>query len=753
METLSFRDRDEEKRSLTRVLRAVLVLAMGLAGVLLLALSAATRNTQFFTDYYPVLLWSAIGLGLILLGLLGELMRRLINRLRRGLFGSRLMARMAAIFMLLAIAPTVLMFYVSVQFIERSVESWFDVPVERALDSGLSLARVSLDSRLQRLLEDAKQSAQQLDANAGLSLAAQLERMRVRLGASELQLLNASGKLIASASETMSSLMPTTISASVLRQAKSQGQWTAIEGSDGGYRLRVLVPWEQSLNGLESGWLSAISPVPASLAGLAEVAQQGWRDYQELSLSRATLKRLFRITLVMVFLLTTFAAVAAAFLLAGWLVGPLAELANATRVLASGQFIEVKDYAARDELGVLMQSFNRMSRGLHDAQQTIGQNQLALQTVNLRLQSVLSHIDAAVLVFDAAMRLESANSQAERLWGQSLSKCTGWPLLQLPGQPELGQAIVQAFADLPEDESPSWQRQWTLRDEAQVVLARGAKLGGDRAGFVVVLDDVTQVLSGERALAWAEVAQRLAHEIKNPLTPIQLSAERLQRKLMPALSGAHAELVEKTAQTIVSQVDALKSLVDQLRDYSRLASSQMETLAMNELVSEVASLYGREVQLELDPQAGLVRADRVQMRQVLHNLTKNAIEAQQERQQSLWLSAQPEGSAKPFEAPDKAQPLSSIVISTRALKLSDGRKGLRLRVRDHGSGFSEAMLARVFEPYVTTKRTGSGLGLAIVRKIVEEHGAQVEVSNWLTEAKTIGGAQVSVVFPVIAGPV
>lgn len=321
METLSLRDRDEEKRSLTRVLRAVLVLAIGLAGVLLLALSAATRNTQFFTDYYPVLLWSAIALGLILLILLGELMRRLINRLRRGLFGSRLMARMAVIFVLLAVAPAALMFYVSVQFIERSVESWFDVPVERALDSGLSLARVSLDSRLQRLLQDAKQSSQQLDPNAALSLPAQLERLRVRLGASELQLLNASGKLLASASETMVHLVPTTTSAALLRQAKSQGQWSAIEGSDGGYRLRVLVPWELALAGLEPGWLSAIAPVPASLAELAEVAQQGWRDYQELSLSRMTLKRLFRITLVMVFLLTTFAAVAAAFC---WLAGLLA---------------------------------------------------------------------------------------------------------------------------------------------------------------------------------------------------------------------------------------------------------------------------------------------------------------------------------------------------------------------------------------------------------------------------------------------
>jgi len=733
METFPLRDRDEEKRSLTRVLRAVLVLAIGLAGVLLLALSAATRNTQFFTDYYPVLLWSAIALGLILLILLGELMRRLINRLRRGLFGSRLMARMAVIFVLLAVAPAALMFYVSVQFIERSVESWFDVPVERALDSGLSLARVSLDSRLQRLLQDAKQSSQQLDPNAALSLPAQLERLRVRLGASELQLLNASGKLLASASETMVHLVPTTTSAALLRQAKSQGQWSSIEGSDGGYRLRVLVPWELALAGLEPGWLSAIAPVPASLAELAEVAQQGWRDYQELSLSRMTLKRLFRITLVMVFLLTTFAAVAAAFLLAGWLVGPLAELANATRVLASGQFIEVKDYAARDELGVLMQSFNRMSRGLHDAQQTIGQNQLALQAVNLRLQSVLSHIDAAVLVFDAAMRLESANAQAEKIWSHTLSTCKGWPLLQLPGQPALGQAIHQAFADQPQDESLSWQRQWTLADGA-VVLARGAKLGGERAGYVVVLDDITQVLSGERALAWAEVAQRLAHEIKNPLTPIQLSAERLQRKLRPELTGAQAELVEKTAQTIVSQVDALKSLVDQLRDYSRLASTQMEPLDMNDLIAEVASLYGREVQLDLDLQAGHVRADRVQMRQVLHNLTKNALEAQHEQQ----LSA--------------TQPIKPIVISTKTLKLSDGRNGLRLRVRDHGAGFSEAMLSRVFEPYVTTKRTGSGLGLAIVRKIVEEHGAQVEVSNWMSDSSSIGGAQVSLVFPMQINP-
>lgn len=733
METLQLRDRDEEKRSLTRVLRVVLILAIGLAGVMLLALSTATRNSQFFTAYYLSLFWTAVGIGILILGLLAELLRRLITRLRRGLFGSRLMARMALVFIALAVMPAALIFFVSVQFIERSVESWFDLPVERALDSGLSLARVTLDSRLQGLLRDARAQAFALEEGSQVATGAQLERVRARLGAVEVQLLSASGRLLATASEAVLAPALQGPGAAVLRQARSQGQWGAIEGSDGGYRLRVLVPWSAPGNTLEQNWLQAVVLVPADLGELAEAAQQGWRDYQELSLARTTLKRLFRVTLVIVFLLTVFGAVAAAFLLAGWLVGPLAELARATRVLASGQFIEVRPYAARDELGILMQSFNDMSRGLHEAQQMIGENQAALQAVNLRLQSILTHIDAAVLVLDGQMRMESANAQLERLGGQSLQGCKGWPLLQLPGLGELARSIQQAFAELPDDAQTGWQRQWTLRAGAITLLARGASLGPERSGYVVVLDDITSVLSGERALAWAEVAQRLAHEIKNPLTPIQLSAERLKRKLQPQLDGAQAELVDKTASTIVQQVSALKDLVDQLRDYARLASTQFEALEVNALVREVVDLYGHDVVTTLDPDVERIAADRLQMRQVLHNLVKNALEAQ--------AGGREEGQAGGSSA------AAPVVVSTQSLKRLDGRAGVRLRVRDHGPGFSQDRLARVFEPYVTTKASGSGLGLAIVRKIVEEHGARIEVSNWVDESGRCAGAQVSIVFP------
>ena len=734
METLQLRDRDQEKRSLTRVLRAVLILAIGLAGVMLLALSVATGNSQFFTGYYLSIFWTAVGLGLLILGLLGELLRRLVNRLRRGLFGSRLMARMALVFIALAVAPAALIFFVSVQFIERSVESWFDLPVERALDSGLGLARLSLESRLQALLRDARVQVSSLEEASPAAIGAQLERVRERLGAVEVQLLSASGRLLATASEDMLAPLPQNPGTALLRQARSQGQWGAIEGSDGGYRLRALVPSSAPGKGLEQNWLQAVVRVPADLGELAEAAQQGWRDYQELSLARATLKRLFRATLVIAFLLTIFAAVAAAFLLAGWLVGPLEELAKATQVLASGQFIEVKPYAARDELGMLMRSFNSMSRGLHEAQQIIGENQAALQVVNLRLQSILKNINAAVLVLDGQMRLESANAQLERLGGQSLQGCKGWPLLQLPGLEELAPSIQQAFAELPDDEESAWQRQWTLRAGAVTLLARGASLGPERSGYVVVLDDISSVLSGERALAWAEVAQRLAHEIKNPLTPIQLAAERLQRKLQPQLTGSQADLVQKTANTVVQQVAALKELVDQLRDYARLASTQLEALQLNELVLEVAELYGQDVVTSLDPEVECIAADRLQMRQVLHNLVKNALEAQAE--------ASVEAKTK---GPEAAPP---VVLSTQRLKRRDGRAGVRLRVRDHGPGFSEDMLARVFEPYVTTKASGSGLGLAIVRKIVEEHGARIEVSRWSDEAGVPAGAQVSIVFPI-----
>ena len=235
------------------------------------------------------------------------------------------------------------------------------------------------------------------------------------------------------------------------------------------------------------------------------------------------------------------------------------------------------------------------------------------------------------------------------------------------------------------------------------------------------------MLSAQRAVAWAEVARRLAHEIKNPLTPIQLAAERMQLKLRDKLAGADAELLGKNTRTIVNQVQALKMMVDEFRDYARLPAARLEPLNLNALVEDVVSLYSASethgaIRLQLAPRLPAVLGDATQLRQVIHNLLKNAHEAAERR-----------------ETPE-------IGVSTEAPRLSDGAAAVRLVVRDNGTGFTPAMLARVFEPYVTSKPRGTGLGLAIVKKIADEHDARIDMANWTDEEGRVGGAQVAILF-------
>ncbi|MEZ5729575.1 MAG: ATP-binding protein [Burkholderiaceae bacterium] len=489
--------------------------------------------------------------------------------------------------------------------------------------------------------------------------------------------------------------------------------------------------------------------MPNALAESAEAAALGRTHYQQLIDSRLGLKRLFRITLTLIFFLTAFAAIAAAFLLSGWLTGPLSMLAAGTRAVAEGDFRPVKDYSGRDELGVLTQSFNAMTHQLQEARLLVESNQRELEQVNARLESVLSNLTAGVLVLDADFRLTLANAGAERIVGLSLVEYLYEPVGDVPRLGQLAAQIRGAFNDQVSQGAASWQRQFSLHSDAgpgteqdrvgtghgaprpseQTILARGSILPEQRVGYVIVFDDITSLISAQRAVAWAEVARRLAHEIMNPLTPIQLSAERMRLKLADKLPPGDAALLEKSAATIINQVAALKLMVDEFREYARLPAAQLVPLDLNGLIEDVAALYsagGGEsiVHTRLDAGLPQVLGDRTQLRQLVHNLVKNATEATGQI--------------------DDAR----VDVITEAVALPTGRRGVRLRVLDNGHGFSPDVLGRVFEPYVTTKSRGTGLGLAIVKKIVDEHGARIDASN----ANETGarGALVSVLFTKLA---
>jgi nitrogen fixation/metabolism regulation signal transduction histidine kinase len=498
----------------------------------------------------------------------------------------------------------------------------------------------------------------------------------------------------------------------VLRQVRQGAEYAAIEPvGENGLQLRVVVPLGGSAWGEESRLLQLLHPVPMGLADSAETVQAVYRDYKELSLLRSGLKRIYILTLTLALLLSLFSAIALAFILSRRLSAPLAVLAEATNAVARGDFTRRARVTSRDELGVLTKSFNSMTEQLGEARSMAERNRAQVESAKAYLENILANLSAGVLTFDENFRLQVANAGAAEILGETPASgraLAGSARLQL-----LDETIRENFAGA---KDATWQQQIELPEHAQVLLIRGSTLPGI-SGYVVVFDDVTQLIEAQRATAWAEVARRLAHEIKNPLTPIQLSAERLQHKLADKLEPADAQTLTRATETIVNQVAAMKAMVDEFRDYSRLPAPVLNKLDLNRLVSEVLGLYEQSharISMQLTSGLPAVRGDATQLRQVIHNLLQNAEDA-------LAAHAAPQIEIRTELAGDQA----------------------KLSVRDNGGGFSESVIKRVFEPYVTTKPKGTGLGLAIVKKIIDEHHGTVNIENK-------GGAAVTIALPLAA---
>jgi nitrogen fixation/metabolism regulation signal transduction histidine kinase len=755
---------------MSRALRYVVLVALGLGGVLLYLLAVASGNTATFAQHYPMLLALNGAVALVLAVLVGLLVARMVRRLRQRRFGARLMARFAVAFALIGVLPGLLIYLVSVQFLSRSIDSWFDVRVDRALESGLTLGRAALEAQLSDLGDKARAIALELaDVPDNAQLAA-LDRARDRAGVQDALLITASGALVGASSARPVSLAPDLPTPATLRQARAQRSVAVIEGdplsTDArlGLRTRVIVPIPEPSAGSsvdpaarallreppldlvprsERRLLQLVQRVPPSIAASAQALQDGYREYQELSLARSGLRKIHALTLTLTLLLAVFAAMAGAVLLAGSMTAPLLHVAEGTRAVAEGDYRRrVREFRGNDELNLLARSFNAMTEQLGQARDAVEIKQRELENAKAYLERVLANLSAGVLVADPNWRLVTANYGASRILGVPLTELAGQQLEQVA--PELAQRLVAAFDDhaLTAGPQDSWQRQLELPragaaagSEPLALLARGSRLPlDDGSGYVVVFDDISQVISAQRALAWGEVARRLAHEIKNPLTPIQLAAERLQMKLSPRLPPEQADVLMRGAATIVSQVSAMKRMVDDFRDYARVPPARLLPLDLNLLVTEVATLYGTagtEIDLRLAPDLPRILGDAGQLRQVIHNLFANAQEAA--------------ASARREAAPARIVARSETVRSEEG---AAGVAGVRFTVEDNGPGFAANILSRAFEPYVTTKPSGTGLGLAVVRKIVEEHGARIELGN--RRSTPAEGAVVTIVFRRLA---
>jgi nitrogen fixation/metabolism regulation signal transduction histidine kinase len=777
-------------QTVSRALRYGLLLALALSGVLLFLLASASGNTAFFERNYPVLLAVNGVIAGLLFVLVLVLLRRLIKRLRARRFGARMMMRFSIAFALMGVLPGVLIYVVSTQFLSRSIESWFDVRVDGALESGLTLGRAVLDNLKDDVSAKARSWALELSDVPESAQLTQLNRLREQGGIQEALLVSANGHLIGASGAQVSELVPEIPLISELRQARADRVFALIEGEAGaatarqGLRARVIVPIPTSApvaarglllsldepagTGLrdragsaaprsggasigsisppsETRFLQLIQPVPASIAANAEALQTGYREYQELSLARSGLQTIYGLTLTLTLLLAIFAAIASSVLLASSMTAPLLQVAEGTKAVAEGNYRQVREFPGNDELNLLTQSFNAMTRQLTEARDEVEGKQRELENAKTYLERVLANLSAGVVVLDKDFRIVTANHGASRILGHSLMQQTGRSLHELEGA--LATAFASAFADQALTASPkdSWQQQIEVKraattsggGEPLMLLARGSRLPlDDGLGYVVVFDDITQVISAQRAVAWGEVARRLAHEIKNPLTPIQLAAERLQMKLVEKLPLPDADVLKRGTSTIVSQVAAMKRMVDDFRDYARVPPARLSPLDLNPLIEEVAALYGAGsegsvLQLALQPGLPLIDGDPTQLRQVIHNLIVNAQDA---------LVGRPE---------------PRILVRTELVEFDEANttaRAVRLAVEDNGPGFPANILRRAFEPYVTTKPSGTGLGLAMVKKIVDEHHARIEAVNRSggTGVGHAGGAIVTIVFRHLA---
>jgi len=687
-----------------------------LGAVLLFLLATASANSELFASHYPLLVGINAIAAAALLAPIAIQLRRLKREYRQRVFGSRLKYRLVVMLALMAVVPGVLIYGVSMLFAVKSIDSWFDVRVDSALEGGLSLGRNVLGSLEADLLEKGRDMALALsDTPApGPRL---LNRLREQAGVQSATLLTLTGGVTASSSGELDNLLPPVPSPAQLRQARSSRGTSAVEGDAGsGLTLRVLVPVSGYELGAEPRVLQLIQPVPAAVARSAEAVAAAYRDYQSLQLGRAGLKRIYTLTLTFTLLVALFAAVALAFFLAERLARPLLILAEGTQAVAAGDFTPRVAWKSHDELGVLTRSFSDMTRQLDEARSEAGRHQAYLE-------SVLANLSAGVMAFDAGFRLQAANRGAGTILKDDLAALGNIPMSEWPRHRALAAAVVEAFRE----RGPEWQRQFEFEDPdgvPQTLLLRGSTLpdsGG--GGFVVVFDDISQLISAQRSIAWGEVARRLAHEIKNPLTPIRLSAERLQIKLAERLDDSGREMLNRAIATIVNQVEAMKHMVNDFRDYAKTPPPTLAPLDLNALVRELLQLYEADAALlkaDLAPELPPVLADGSQMRQVLHNLIKNAREALVEHQ------------------PASGAP--RVTVATRR----DERRAI-LTVSDNGPGFGAQILPRACEPYVTSKAKGTGLGLAIVRKIVEDHKGELRLAN-----REGGGAEVTVKLPLAA---
>jgi PAS domain S-box-containing protein len=716
-----------------RTLVSILVLiGSGLWVAALLIMAQTVQQSAHFSDLHPFIVGVNVAGLLVLLILIGGRLIQLIRDWRKRVVGSRLEARMVWMSATLAMLPLLLVFYFSVMFLNRGIDSWFHVEIREGLQDALTLSRAALDLRMREYMQRTRTIASDIASRD--DPIAVLDDARQKNEAIELTLYGANRRILGTSSERFGQIVPPRANEEMVMQTRHE-YVTLDPVAGGGFLVRTAVQVPLTSPGDEPRMLEAVYPVERRLGELADTVESAYQRYGEKARLREPLKTSFTLTLTLVLLLSLFGALYGAFWAARRLVRPIQDLVAGTRAVAKGDFDMRLPLTSHDEMGILVHSFNDMTKRLARAREDNRRSQHAVEAERANLAVILARLSTGVISLEPDRTVRTANQAACSILGADVENVIGKPLVEAGKGSSLFEQFDLACSAHLDAGQTEWREQLVLQAESgrRILMCACTTLSGeDRSpgGFVIVFDDITALLQAQRDAAWGEVARRLAHEIKNPLTPIQLSAERIRRKLLGSMNEGEAQMLDRATHTIVQQVEAMKEMVNAFSEYARAPEMDVSRFDLNQLIAEVAELYrsgpretGRTARpkLTLDPALTEIEADRGRLRQIIHNLLANAIEAL-------------EGARDP-----------EIRVETRLVERAEGRLA-EITVEDNGPGFRPDVIGQVFDPYVTTKSKGTGLGLAIVKKIVEEHGGRIEADN----ART-GGARVRIELPLTAG--
>ena len=702
-----------------------LILSLALLGASIL-LSQSAQDGDLFGDYYTALIvLNAAGISILALLTFFQV-RKLVSAFRARALGSRLTLRFIATFAILALVPLAMVYYFSVQFLSRSIDSWFDVRIEKALDDALLLGRSTLEATKLEVIRKARTAARRIEiTTSSVQLYNLLDKIRASGAFDEMSLHSSTGRILASSSNLSISLVPDAPGEDVLGKVRRDGVYAEFEPTDdAGLRLRVAVPVSGLSVSSPSRVLQILYPLPLRYSRLGESVESASSEYDRLKYLRGPLTLSFVLSLTLISLMTLLMALWASIYLAQRMLAPLRDLAEGTRAVSRGDYDKILPVNSGDELGVLVNSFNRMTREIGSAQQTALESQRWAESEHAYLDTVLTHLSAGVLSFDGTQHLKTYNAAATRILGADLKGCIGSPIESLARVLPGATALIEAIDLGMKEQISGWQKEIRISggEGRHVLICSGTRVDSDdmNAGHVAVFEDATELLNAQRDAAWGEVARRLAHEIKNPLTPIQLSAERIRNKYLSALDPEQRETLDRSTRTIVQQVEAMKTMVNAFSEYARPAPLQRVSTDLNQLINDTVELFRSgpnaiDLQIEPDTRLGRIQIDPNSFSQVLNNLVINAQDALAGR----------EGTA---------------VIRTN----QDSKTGgVTVTVQDNGPGFDPHSIDRIFEPYVSSKEKGTGLGLAICRRIIEEHGGTIRANN-----PQQGGAAVIISLPL-----